>query len=88
MGKAKTSTVRARINPSLKRDVEGLFEKLGLSTTEAINLFYKQVKLRNGLPFNVIVPNKVTGKVLKDTDAGKNLVRCEDAEDMFTKLGI
>ena len=41
MGKAKTSTVRARINPSLKRDVEGIFKKLGLSTTEAINLFYK-----------------------------------------------
>ncbi len=88
MSNAKTGTVRARINPSLKRDVEGLFEKLGLSTTEAINLFYKQVKLRNGLPFNVVVPNKVTGKVLKDTDAGKNLVRCEDAEDMFSKLRI
>jgi DNA-damage-inducible protein J len=88
MSKAKTGTVRARINPSLKRDVEGLFEKLGLSTTEAISLFYKQVKLRNGLPFNVVVPNKVTGKVLKDTDAGKNLVRCEDTEDMFNKLGI
>ena len=88
MGKAKTSTVRARINPSLKRDVEGIFKKLGLSTTEAINLFYKQVKLRNGLPFNVVVPNKATGKVLKDTDAGKNLVRCEDTEDMFNKLGI
>ena len=88
MGKAKTSTVRARINPSLKRDVEGIFKKLGLSTTEAINLFYKQVKLRNGLPFNVVVPNKITGKVLKDTDARKNLVRCEDTEDMFGKLGI
>ena len=88
MSKVKTGTVRARINPSLKKDVESLFEKLGLSTTEAINLFYKQVKLRNGLPFNVVVPNKVTGKVLKDTDAGKNLVRCEDTEDMFNKLRI
>jgi DNA-damage-inducible protein J len=88
MSKTKTATVRARINPSLKRDVESLFGELGLSTTEAINLFYKQVKLRNGLPFNVVVPNKVTGKVLKDTDAGKNLVRCEDTEDMFSKLGI
>ncbi len=88
MRKAKTATVRARINPSLKKDVESLFGKLGLSTTEAINLFYKQVKLRKGLPFDVVVPNKVTGKVLKDTDAGKNLVRCEDTDDMFSKLGI
>ena len=39
MSKAKTATVRARINPSLKKDVESLFEKLGLSTTEATPLF-------------------------------------------------
>jgi YafQ family addiction module toxin component/addiction module RelB/DinJ family antitoxin len=85
---AKTSTIRARIEPTLKEDVEKLFKKMGLSTTEAINLFYRQVKLRNGLPFNVVIPNKTTEKVFKDTDANRNLIRCEDAEDMFDKLGI
>ena len=33
----KTATVRARIEPDLKTDVESLFKELGLSTTEAIN---------------------------------------------------
>ncbi len=84
----KTSTVRARIEPGLKEDVEELFKKMGLSTTEAINLFYRQVKLRNGLPFSVVIPNKTTEKVFKDTDAKRNLIRCEDADDMFDKLGI
>lgn len=84
----KTSTVRARIEPGLKEDVEELFKKIGLSTTEAINLFYRQVKLRNGLPFSVVIPNKTTEKVFKDTDAKRNLIRCEDADDMFDKLGI
>ncbi|MCP4369467.1 MAG: type II toxin-antitoxin system RelB/DinJ family antitoxin [Deltaproteobacteria bacterium] len=84
----KTATVRARIQPELKADVETLFKRIGLSTTEAINLFYKQVKLRNGLPFNVVIPNKTTEKVFKDTDAHRNLIRCEDADDMFQKLGI
>ncbi len=84
----KTSTVRARIEPELKTDVENLFKKLGLSTTEAINLFYRQVKMRNGLPFSVVIPNKTTEKVFKDTDAKRNLIRCEDTEDMFEKLGI
>ena len=84
----KTSTVRARIEPKLKTDVENLFKQLGLSTTEAINLFYRQVKLRNGLPFSVVVPNKKTEKTLKDTDAERNLIRCEDADDMFDKLRI
>ncbi len=84
----KTSTVRARIEPNLKTDVENLFKKLGLSTTEAINLFYHQVKLRKGLPFSVVIPNKTTKKVFNDTDAGRNLIRCDDAADMFDKLGI
>ena len=85
---AKNATVRARIEPWLKEDVEKLFKKMGISTTEAINLFYRQVKLRNGLPFNVVIPNKTTERVFKDTDARRNLIRCEDVDDMFDKLGI
>ena len=84
----KTATVRARIEPELKNDVEKLFKELGLSTTEAINIFYRQVKMRNGLPFNVVIPDKTTEKVFKDMDAQRNLIRCEDANDMFDKLGI
>jgi DNA-damage-inducible protein J len=85
---AKTATIRARIEPRLKQEVEKLFKEVGLTTTEAINLFYRQVMLRKGLPFNVVIPNKTTEKVFKDTDAKKNLIRCEDADDMFDKLGI
>ena len=85
---AKESTVRARIDSNLKSEVEGLFHELGLSTTEAITLFYRQVKLRNGLPFDVVVPNETTKKVFEDTDAGRNLVRCSDVNEMFEKLTI
>ncbi len=84
----KTATVRARIEPNLKTDVENLFKKLGLSTTEAINLFYRQVKMRKGLPFNVVVPNKTTEKVFTETDIERNLIRCDNADDIFEKLGI
>ena len=85
---AKTATIRARIEPELKKDVENLFKKLGISTTEAISIFYRQVKLRKGLPFNVVIPNKTTESVFKDTDANKNLIRCETVDDMFERLGI
>lgn len=84
----KTATVRARIEPRLKVEVEKLFQKLGISTTEAINIFYNQVLLRKGLPFNVVIPNKITEKIFQDTDAEKNLIRCETADDMFEKLGL
>ena len=85
---AKTAMVRARIEPRLKEKAEGVFRKLGLSTTQAIALFYRQVELRKGLPFNVVIPNATTRNTFEATDAGQDLVVCEDAEDMFSKLGI
>ena len=84
----KSATVRARIEPNLKNKAEKVFRELGLSTTQAINLFYRQVELRNGLPFEVVIPNKTTRRTFSNTDAGKDLILCEDADDMFRKLGI
>ncbi len=84
----KTSTVRARMEPDLKDRAEKVFRKLGLTSTQAITLFYKQVELRNGLPFEIVIPNKTTLRTFGETDAGKNLVVCENTDDMFRKLGI
>jgi DNA-damage-inducible protein J len=50
------AVVRARVDSALKHDTEKVFEKLGLTTTEAIRLFLAQVKLRGGLPFEVRIP--------------------------------
>ncbi len=84
----KSAMIRARIDPALKEEVESLFRQLGLSPTEAITLFYQQVRLNRGLPFAVRVPNAVTQQTFAETDAGENVVRCKDAEDMFARLGI
>lgn len=85
---AREATVRARIDPDLKAEVEHLFKELGLSTTEAITLFYHQVKLRHGLPFDVVIPNEITEKTFKDTDTEINLVNFDNADDMFKQLEI
>ncbi len=84
----KSAMIRARVDPVLKDEVEDLFEKLGLSTTQAITLFYQQVRLNQGLPFEVRIPNAVTRRTFAETDAGENIVRAENAEDMFVRLGI
>ena len=85
---SKTATVRARIEPELKKNVENIFEQLGLTTTEAINLFYKQVELHHGLPFEVKIPNQETKTTFEKSYFQEELVSCEDVEDMFEKLGI
>ncbi len=81
----KSATIRARVQPELKKEVENLFHELGLSTTDAINIFYRQVKLRQGLPFPVAIPNEKTLKVFHDTDAKRNLIHCATTDEMFEK---
>jgi DNA-damage-inducible protein J len=83
----KTSTIRARIEPDLKGKAEYIFQRLGLTATQAITLFYKQVELKKGLPFDVVIPNEITRKTFSDTDAGRDLIICNDTDDMFKKLG-
>ena len=85
---SKSATVRARVEPKLKQEAERVFETLGLSATQAVTLFYRQVTLRKGLPFDVVIANATTLKTFEDTDRGRNLVVCKDAGEMFEKLGI
>ena len=80
--------VRARIEPELKKQTEEIFQHLGLSVTQAITLFYNQVRARNGLPFNVVIPTSETIRTFEATDANQDLVLCKDADEMFEKLGI
>jgi DNA-damage-inducible protein J len=84
----KAATVRARIEPELKANVEAIFSQLGLTTTEAITLFYKQVELTHGLPFTVKIPNRITEETFKKTDQDQELVYCQDTKEMFKQLGI
>ncbi|MFK5949371.1 MAG: type II toxin-antitoxin system RelB/DinJ family antitoxin [Methylococcales bacterium] len=84
----KSATIRARIEPELKANVENILVSLGLNTSDAITIFYKQIELHNGLPFKVEIPNSETRKILDELDRGENLIECKDAQDMFDKLGI
>ncbi|MCH7508095.1 MAG: type II toxin-antitoxin system RelB/DinJ family antitoxin [Proteobacteria bacterium] len=85
---SKSAMVRARMEPELKEHAEEVFQHLGLSVTQAITMFYKQVEIRQGLPFNVAIPTRETSKTFEATDADRDLIICKDADDMFNKLGI
>jgi len=85
---SKTATVRARLKPELKEKAEEILHRLGVNTTQAITMFYRQIELNNGLPFNIVIPNAKTKATFNATDVNEDIVICENAEDMFDKLGI
>ena len=79
---AKTETIRARVEPGLKHDAEAVFARLGLSATEAITLFYAQVTLHRGLPFEVRLPNAETREALRQARDGEDLTEYGGVEDL------
>ena len=82
------SIIKADIEPKLKASAEAIFKELGLTTSEAITLFYQQVSLQKNLTFLVNIPNETTETTFNKTDNQEELVIWENTEDMFNKLGI
>ncbi len=83
---AKTATIRARIEPQLKSEAENILDQLGLTATQAVTLFFRQLVLQRRLPFELVLPNAITLRTFAETDRGENLVSCEDLEELFEKL--
>lgn len=52
----KSSNVAARVEPDIKERAEEILSKLGISASNGINMFYRQVILWNGLPFRPSIP--------------------------------
>lgn len=85
--RARTGMIRARIDAELKGRVETILDDLGLSASDAIRVFYKQIELTKGLPFDVRIPNAETRKAMREADAGK-VSRYRTTREMFKKMGI
>jgi DNA-damage-inducible protein J len=80
---AKAEFIRARVDETLKTSTETLFARLGLTMTEAITLFLTQCEMRQGLPFEVKIPNEETRRALDEAHAGVGIISHNTVEDMF-----
>ena len=84
----KTSTVRARIEPSLKTEVESILSRLGLTASDSIHLLFRQIKLRRGLPFAIEIPNRLTAKTLRQSKSGQNVKHFKTKKALYADLGL
>ena len=79
----KSATIHARIEPKTKEKAETILKKLGISSTEAIRLFYNQICLNNGIPFPILIPNNTTKKAIKKSSHGEEIQPFDSLEKMF-----
>ncbi len=90
----KTDTFRFRINPELKEKVEDVYQKSGLTLTQAINIFINQSINAGGLPFPVTESNgeymkaQAMKKLLAELEAGKQSGDPIDEADALKTLGV
>jgi DNA-damage-inducible protein J len=80
---SKTAVVHARVEPRTKKKAEGVLRKLGMSPTQAIRLFYRQICLRGGLPFAVLIPNALTRETLDKSTKGNEIQTFDSLDEMF-----
>ena len=83
---SKTETIRARIEPELKYNAETVLAALGLFVTEALTLFYKQISMQHGLPFEIKISIELTIKTLKQLRNREDLTKYSSLDDLKQKF--
>ncbi len=83
---AKNAYINARVDKRVKDKAQKVLSKVGMTTTDAVNLFLHQIILHNGLPFEVRVPNKDTRAALAELEAGKGDVHTGATKDIFKDI--
>ncbi len=91
---AKTDTFRVRINPELRRQLEQIYAKNGLTLTDAVNVFFQQSLNVGGFPFPLTEKNseelkaKALSRLMKELKKGDECSLLYDAEQARTYLGL
>ena len=62
MAAVKTANVNARIQADIKQRAEAILAKMGLPRSVAIDMFYRQIIMHNGIPFPVNVPSPILSR--------------------------
>lgn len=94
---AKSANLYARIEPDVKEQAEKILSTLGIPASIAINMFYKQIILQRGLPFEVKIPYSRPTDMSELSDAEMNMEiekgyvdmeagRTRDASDVFADI--
>jgi len=76
------------MEPDLKKRALLILNKLGISTTDAIRLYFQQIVDRNGIPFEVNTPNEKTRQAMDDAREENDLTSYTSPEEYFNAKEI
>jgi len=80
---SQSAVVHARIDRATKAATEKVLDTLGMTPTEAIRLFYRQIAMRKSFPLELHVPNKLTASVLAKSDKNQDIEIFGTVADLY-----
>jgi DNA-damage-inducible protein J len=81
-----SATIQVRVDEPTKTQAMNIFNMLGMSLSEGVCLFLRQVVMHRGLPFEVKIPNTLTAKTLEESEKGIELHRASSVDELFEEL--
>ena len=91
---AKTDMFRMRINPEIRKSLETMYGRTGLTLTDAINVFFQQSLNAGGFPFQVtednaeLVKAKALARLMKELEAGDSDPVSYTEDEVYQRLGV
>ena len=82
-----TEPTSLRLDSEAKKAAYAVFEEVGLKPAQAVNLFFRQVAMNNGLPFPVSIPNADTLAAMDELKQGGGK-KFQATDDFYNDLGI
>ena len=83
------TTIQINIKePQLYNDIQSIFKKENITTNDAVLMFFRWIQNQKSLPHTISMFNETTQKAIKNSYKKHDLVKCKDANDVFSKLGI
>ena len=96
MAFTKTANVNVRIQENIKQQAEQILDTIGISRATAIDMFYRQIILNNGIPFSLKIPKNLPIRENMDEKAFNSLMAngyaqaiqgdSYDIDDVFDEL--
>ena len=83
---ANGAYVQARMDPSVKEEARNVLDELGMSMSEAIVVYLKQIILQRGIPFEVKLPNELTARTLEKAENGDDVHEFSNVDDLLKEL--
>ncbi len=85
---SNSTVVHARIDTATKEATERVLSSLGLTPTEAIRLFYRQIAMRGEFPLELRVPNSLTAATLAKANRGEEIEKFTSTDELYASWDL